>query len=418
MVFAVCKIWRKRWEAHRDVLALLERAVANSLARRSENRLPGAHVGVGSVVLDAKAPAQDECDLVELGLLRRLLPVGRRSHMRHADTTRSGCNAAGVLLDLLTARDRDGDRGVDESRHGRTVRELIACHQPGVTVGSAAVRFLPALAIALVLSFTSTALAEPGDPPAPTRGARASQYVFPIIGPIGQWHDDFGEARSRGAEQGNDIGCRPGLSVVAVTDGTIEQLSWGGGGWTIRLKADSGDQFLYLHLGRDSSRSTAFLRAVPNGAHVKQGQQIAWSGYSGNATAAFPHVEFQYLPHGGHEVSPYELLKAATRLSAPIDQKTTLTLAGQIASTSGIAITVDARKVRVGRRPAGPRTVTVNLAAATKITQNGAPATSAALLPGTGVVVVTEPASAEANASAATPPIAATVRIVPATSNS
>jgi peptidoglycan LD-endopeptidase LytH len=171
--------------------------------------------------------------------------------------------------------------------------------------GSAAVALL-----ALVLA----AFAAAGASAAPR--AQGPRIVFPIVGAVTSWHDDFGEVRPIDHEQGNDIGVKPHTPVVAVVDGTVVTHYWGGAGWTIVLTAAAGgDVFQYIHLGLNGKRSSAFVAGLRDGQKVKQGQQIAWSGYSGNASIGFPHVEFQYHPHGGGPVDPYGMLKAAPHLS-------------------------------------------------------------------------------------------------------
>jgi hypothetical protein len=165
------------------------------------------------------------------------------------------------------------------------------------------------------------------DPGAPARGLRPppasrgvvppGSIVFPIVGALTSWHDDFGEARPIDREEGNDIGTNPHTPVVAAVSGKIERMWWGGAGWTLRLTAQNGDQYLYIHLGINGKPATAYVAGLKNGDHVTQGEQIAWSGYSGNASIDFPHVEFQFLPGGGKPVDPYQYLIAAPRLLFP-----------------------------------------------------------------------------------------------------
>jgi hypothetical protein len=190
------------------------------------------------------------------------------------------------------------------------------------------------LALVLVLA-TFTAVRASAAPV-----AQGPHIVFPIVGAVTAWHDDYGEVRPIDREQGNDIGVKPHTPVVAVVDGTVVTHYWGGAGWTIVLTAATGDVFEYIHLGLNGNRSSAFAAGLHDGQKVRQGRQIAWSGYSGNASIGFPHVEFQYRPHGGGPVDPYRMLKAAPHLrtagGAPGAGGLRLTARGDVLWTAGV----------------------------------------------------------------------------------
>jgi Peptidase family M23 len=146
--------------------------------------------------------------------------------------------------------------------------------------------------------------------------ADTSNIVFPVAGPVVKWHDDYGALVGGAPQRGNAIGVAAGTPVVATASGRVSLLWRGSGGWSITLTTPTGDQFVYLHLGRDGNRKTAYLPGLEDGAQVKPAQRLGWSGFSGAATAKAPQLGFQYLPRGGEPVDPYELLASARRLPA------------------------------------------------------------------------------------------------------
>lgn len=239
-------------------------------------------------------------------------------------------------------------------------------------------------------------------PGAPALGP--GQIVFPIVGRITSWHDDFGEARPIDHEQGNDIGTNPGTPVVAAVAGKVERMWWGGAGWTLRLTAANGDQFLYIHLGLNGRPATAYVPGLRTGDRVAQGEQIGWSGYSGNASRSFPHVEFQYLPGGRRPVDPYPALIAAPHLlfAAPHVRRgaarppLVLHLSGNVVETwqSGsymsLHLLVSAASLSTGARVPTSDLV-VRVPARALVMRNGQLATAADLQPFDGVTAVSAP---------------------------
>jgi len=103
---------------------------------------------------------------------------------------------------------------------------------------------------------------------------------------------------------------------VASVAGRVRMLWRGSGGWSITLTTSAGDQFVYLHLGRDGNRRSAYVAGLRDGLRVKPGQTLGWSGTSGIVTPARPQLGFVYQPGGGPAVDPYELLASARRLPA------------------------------------------------------------------------------------------------------
>jgi hypothetical protein len=146
--------------------------------------------------------------------------------------------------------------------------------------------------------------------------ADTSNIVFPVAGPVIGWKDDYGSISGGTRQAGNAIGVSAGTPVVATASGKVRLLWRGSGGWSITLATPTGDLFVYLHLGRDGNRRSAYVPGLRDGRHVVPGQRLGWSGYSGNASAKRPQLGFVYQPGGGEAVDPYELLASARRLPA------------------------------------------------------------------------------------------------------
>ena len=121
-------------------------------------------------------------------------------------------------------------------------------------------------------------------------------FVCPLKGAF-KWGDGWGAGRSH---RGVDMLAPRGSEQVAVVSGTFETRFWGGGGLTLFLLGDDGHTYTYMHL----------LRVVGEpGRHVQQGEVIALTGASGNASAY--HLHFEFHPNGGGAVDTYPILAAA-----------------------------------------------------------------------------------------------------------
>jgi murein DD-endopeptidase MepM/ murein hydrolase activator NlpD len=159
---------------------------------------------------------------------------------------------------------------------------------------------------------TATPSPEPTATPRPRSGDRrpsyrkrllSNRFVFPVGGrtTIG---GPFGSFRQIGAHQGNDLFADFGTPVVAVADGTIENVgSLPISGNRLWVYADGGDQFFYAHMA-------SFAPAAVNGRHVEKGTILGYVGNTGDAEPTPPHLHFEIHPNGGDAVDPNQFLVA------------------------------------------------------------------------------------------------------------
>jgi hypothetical protein len=146
--------------------------------------------------------------------------------------------------------------------------------------------------------------------------------IFPVVGKV-SYSDDFGQPRSGGAHQGNDILADKKSPAVAAEAGKVKYWTTSrSAGCMLYLYGDSGTAYYYIHLNNDLTlkndnkgrcvKGTAY--AVANGARVAAGQQIAYVGDSGDANGLHAHLHFEVHPGGGKAVSPYPYLQKAYKL--------------------------------------------------------------------------------------------------------
>jgi len=149
--------------------------------------------------------------------------------------------------------------------------------------------------------------------------------VFPLIGDYA-YTMNYGDPRGQGAHEGIDIEHVPWRTpVVAAESGTVKwwTTSWRAG-CMLYLYGKSGTTYLYIHLNNDltaASEDKGGCKAgvsydVADGAKVSAGEQIAWSGDSGDAEGNH-HLHFEVHPGDGAAVNPWPYLNAAERLLFP-----------------------------------------------------------------------------------------------------
>jgi murein DD-endopeptidase MepM/ murein hydrolase activator NlpD len=199
----------------------------------------------------------------------------------------------------------------------------------------------PRIAGAVLVTFAlAAASAAAAKPPA--------KIVFPLVG-AAVYTDDFGEARSQGGHEGNDILAARRAPAVATEAGTVRfwTTSWQAG-CMLYLYGESGTMYLYVHLNNDlgtrnDNRGTcvpgvAYAPGLKDGQAVAAGQLVGFVGDSGDADGLHPHLHFELHPNGGAAVSPYRLLRRAEHLTEPTPAPGTVT-----APTAATALTAATR---------------------------------------------------------------------------
>ncbi|MDB5442619.1 MAG: peptidase family [Phenylobacterium sp.] len=97
------------------------------------------------------------------------------------------------------------------------------------------------------------------------------------------------------AHQGIDFGAGTGTPILAAGDGTVlEARRWGGYGNWLRIRHSSGWDTGYGHISR-------YAAGIRPGAHVHQGQVVAYVGATGLATG--PHLHYE-IWRNGERVNP------------------------------------------------------------------------------------------------------------------
>jgi murein DD-endopeptidase MepM/ murein hydrolase activator NlpD len=136
-------------------------------------------------------------------------------------------------------------------------------------------------------------------PSGPSSGGGSGQVIDGLVCPVpgSAFSDSWGAPRSGGrTHQGTDMMAPYGAPNYAVIDGSVSTSVISGGGNTVYLSGSDGNTYVYMHL----------QSYVVSGGSVSQGELIATTGDTGNATGV-PHTHFE-IHYNGTPINPYPTL--------------------------------------------------------------------------------------------------------------
>jgi len=127
-------------------------------------------------------------------------------------------------------------------------------------------------------------------------------YTLPVHAAIGTGYHVGGSSWASGYHTGVDFLVGTGTAVHSVAAGTVVTAGWGGSyGYQVVIRHADGHFSQYGHLSQIS---------VKVGQHVNEGQRIARSGSTGNATGPHLHFEIRTGPEYGDDIDPLRFLRA------------------------------------------------------------------------------------------------------------
>lgn len=154
-------------------------------------------------------------------------------------------------------------------------------------------------------------------------------FVFPTTGEadFAYGYDDPRDGGRR-VHKGVDLFVPRHSPLFATVAGTICQVhpeDAGNAGRHLSVCGEDGRRYLYLHMDNDTEGTDdgaapitrTFANGISEGAPVRAGQLLGWSGDSGNAEGTPPHLHFEIRdPHvidyyGDARLDPYPSLVAA-----------------------------------------------------------------------------------------------------------
>jgi hypothetical protein len=163
--------------------------------------------------------------------------------------------------------------------------------------------------------------------PAKAQLSTVRNIIFPVIGKV-NYSDDFGNARTGHTHEGNDLLGKKMMPLVAAVDGTVSFVVWpeASYGYMVSIRDSDGYKYNYLHINNDNigtddhlgSGALAYAPGIEEGAKVVRGQLIGYMGDSGNAETTSPHLHFEIRLPDDTAFSPYQSLKQATVITAPV----------------------------------------------------------------------------------------------------
>ncbi len=210
----------------------------------------------------------------------------------------------------------------------------------------------------LLLASLVAAAASPQAGGGDRAGQGVPRLVFPLVAKTELW-DNYGDARPNGSHQGIDMENPWRAPVVAAEAGRVDYWDSSLGGCMLYLYGRSGTMYMYIHLNNDLTarndnrggckKDVTF--AVPDGAKVTAGQQIAWNGDSGDADGN-PHLHFEVHPGGGGAVSPYKHLRRAVKplFAARVGAQASVGLRGRLVAVGRSTVQLEVDQVRQAPR--------------------------------------------------------------------
>jgi hypothetical protein len=184
------------------------------------------------------------------------------------------------------------------------------------------------------------------------QAAKVPQILFPVAGAT-TYTDDFGQPRSGGTHEGNDLLATKKTPVVAVESGTVKfWTTSASAGCMLYLYGASGTMYEYIHLNNDLTMKNdnsgkcvpgvSYARGLKDGAKVTAGQEIGFVGDSGDANGIHAHLHFEVHPNGKAAVDPYPYLQSAQHLLffAKLGTPFTLALTGSVVSSTDTSLTL------------------------------------------------------------------------------
>ncbi|MFJ8474598.1 M23 family metallopeptidase [Kitasatospora sp. NPDC094011] len=185
----------------------------------------------------------------------------------------------------------------------RAARIGIAAAVTGVSFVLPLVTTMNAQANSTPAAVVVAAPAAVAAPVAVVPAAVTSGYVAPLAGPVlGEAYGVAGAMWASGHHTGQDFVCSTGTPLRAVANGVVVKAAYDGAyGNEVELKLADGKYAQYAHLSSIG---------VKVGQSVATGQQLGYSGATGNVTGPHLHFEVRTGPDYGSDINPVSYLRA------------------------------------------------------------------------------------------------------------